>query len=105
MEKLEHPSNKLAHYAKACTDITFRFPFGQQELMGIAARGDYDLKQHSIHTKKEMTYLDSATNNKFLPHVIEPSLGKKIHFYLSILFFIKLLIYFRYRSFISFTYC
>lgn len=42
-----HEGEKLAHYARACTDITFRFPFGVQELMGIAARGDYDLKQHA----------------------------------------------------------
>jgi glycyl-tRNA synthetase len=42
-----HEDDKLAHYARACTDITFRFPFGTQELMGIAARGDYDLQQHS----------------------------------------------------------
>ena len=42
-----HQDDSLAHYAQACTDITFRFPFGEQELMGIAARGDYDLTQHS----------------------------------------------------------
>ena len=42
-----HEGDKLAHYAQACTDITFKFPFGEQELMGIAARGDYDLMQHS----------------------------------------------------------
>ena len=42
-----HMGDKLAHYAQACTDITFRFPFGEQELMGIAARGNYDLSQHS----------------------------------------------------------
>jgi glycyl-tRNA synthetase len=54
-----HKGDKLAHYAQACTDITFRFPFGEQELMGIAARGNYDLTQHmegsgkSKYTKKE----------------------------------------------------
>lgn len=42
-----HEGDSLAHYARACTDITFRFPFGTQELMGIAARGNYDLTQHS----------------------------------------------------------
>ena len=42
-----HEGDGLAHYARACTDITFRFPFGTQELMGIAARGDYDLRSHA----------------------------------------------------------
>ena len=42
-----HEGDGLAHYARACTDITFRFPFGEQELMGIAARGNFDLTQHS----------------------------------------------------------
>ena len=42
-----HEGDSLAHYARACTDVTFKFPFGVQELMGIAARGDYDLTQHS----------------------------------------------------------
>ena len=43
-----HPQNKLAHYAKACTDITFKFPFGEHELEGIAARGNFDLSQHQV---------------------------------------------------------
>lgn len=75
MFKNVHDKSKLAHYAKACTDITFNFPFGVQELMGIAARGDYDLQQHSKHSGKILDYLDPTTNEKFVPHVIEPSLG------------------------------
>jgi glycyl-tRNA synthetase len=51
-----HEGDKLAHYAQACTDITFRFPFGEQELMGIAARGDYDLKQHSDGSGKSTLF-------------------------------------------------
>lgn len=67
--------DKLAHYAKACTDITFKFPFGESELMGIAARGDYDLTQHMEGSGKSMEYFDDETKEKFIPHVIEPSLG------------------------------
>ena len=54
MDKSVHLGDKLAHYARACTDITFRFPFGQQELMGIAARGNYDLTQHSNASGKTL---------------------------------------------------
>ncbi len=70
-----HPKDGLAHYAKACTDITFKFPFGVQELQGIAARGNYDLTQHQEHSKKSMVYFDEARKEKYIPHVIEPSLG------------------------------
>ncbi len=75
MFKCKHESNKLAHYARACTDITFKFPFGTQELMGIAARGNFDLTQHSNASGKNMEYQDPVTNIKYIPHVIEPSLG------------------------------
>lgn len=70
-----HPAGKLAHYAKACSDLTFEFPFGVQELWGIAARGDFDLKQHSEHSGKTLEYVDTESKKKFLPHVVEPSLG------------------------------
>ena len=70
-----HPKEKLAHYAKACTDITFKFPFGEHELEGIAARGNFDLTQHQTHSGKNLEYFDESTKEKFLPHVIEPSLG------------------------------
>lgn len=66
---------KMAHYAKACTDITFKFPFGEQELWGIAARGNFDLSQHQEHSGKSMEIFDEASKSKFIPHVIEPSLG------------------------------
>eukprot|EP00594_Rhizosolenia_setigera_P001717 CAMPEP_0178949342 /NCGR_PEP_ID=MMETSP0789-20121207/5985_1 /TAXON_ID=3005 /ORGANISM="Rhizosolenia setigera, Strain CCMP 1694" /LENGTH=532 /DNA_ID=CAMNT_0020629829 /DNA_START=244 /DNA_END=1842 /DNA_ORIENTATION=+ len=70
-----HEGDGLAHYARACTDITFRFPFGTQELMGIAARGNFDLTAHSEGSGKSLEYFDETTKEKYLPHVIEPSLG------------------------------
>ncbi|KAL9189911.1 hypothetical protein ACHAXT_009586 [Thalassiosira profunda] len=70
-----HEGDGLAHYARACTDITFKFPFGEQELMGIAARGDFDLKSHTEGSGKVLDYFDEETKEKFIPHVIEPSLG------------------------------
>lgn len=70
-----HGPGKLAHYAKACTDVTFHYPFGWQELMGVAARGDYDLQQHSTHSGKKLEYQDDILKERYIPHVIEPSLG------------------------------
>lgn len=70
-----HEGDGLAHYARACTDITFKFPFGEQELMGIAARGNFDLTQHSEGSGKSLEYYDESAKEKYLPHVIEPSLG------------------------------
>ncbi len=70
-----HPKEKLAHYASACTDIAFDFPFGTQELEGIAARGNFDLSQHAAFSGKSMDYVDPVTNERFVPHVIEPSAG------------------------------
>jgi glycyl-tRNA synthetase len=71
----EHPKDGLAHYAKACTDILFRFPFGCQELQGIAARGCFDLTQHAQHSGQKLEYFDESTQERYTPHVIEPSLG------------------------------
>ncbi len=70
-----YPPDKLAHYAKACTDVLYDFPFGWQELEGIAARGAFDLTQHQTHSGKSMEYFDPETREKFIPHVIEPSAG------------------------------
>ena len=70
-----HPKEKLAHYAQACTDITFKFPFGEHELEGIAARGNFDLTQHQDHSGKSLEFFDENLKQKYLPHVIEPSLG------------------------------
>lgn len=71
----EHKKEELAHYAKACTDIEFNFPFGWSELEGIANRGDYDLRKHSEVSKKELSYFDNSQKKKFFPYVIEPSAG------------------------------
>jgi glycyl-tRNA synthetase len=68
-----HAQEKLAHYARACTDITFRYPFGVCELEGIAARGDFDLRCHSAASGKALDYFDG--DKHFMPHVIEPSAG------------------------------
>ena len=75
LSKREHDADELAHYAKACTDIEYAFPFGVSELEGIAHRGDYDLKSHAKHSGAKLEYLDPYTNKKFLPYVIEPSAG------------------------------
>jgi len=70
-----YPSDDLAHYAKACTDLFFDYPFGKQELMGIAARGNFDLSAHSKATGKPLEIFDEATKRKVMPHVVEPSFG------------------------------
>jgi glycyl-tRNA synthetase len=66
---------ELAHYARATVDILFKFPFGTQELEGIAARGDFDLTQHQKFSGKSMEYFDEEAKAKYVPHVIEPSAG------------------------------
>ncbi|MES2568999.1 MAG: glycine--tRNA ligase [Verrucomicrobiota bacterium] len=76
--ELYHQSKEkkeLAHYARACVDILYKFPFGTQELEGIAARGDFDLTQHQTHSGKSMEYFDQEAAAKYVPHVIEPSAG------------------------------
>ncbi|HAJ56555.1 MAG TPA: glycine--tRNA ligase [Candidatus Omnitrophica bacterium] len=70
-----HEKDELAHYAKACSDIEYNFPFGWSELEGIANRADFDLKQHEQFSGKEMLYFDSQENKKIRPHIIEPSGG------------------------------
>ena len=70
-----HGSDELAHYAKACVDVEYEFPFGWSELEGIANRGDFDLKQHMEYSGKDMTYFDEATRSRYVPYVIEPSAG------------------------------
>ncbi len=71
----EHRPDELAHYAKACCDIEFNFPFGWKELEGIANRQDYDLTAHSKISKKDLSYYDNISKKRFYPHVIEPSAG------------------------------
>ena len=71
----DHSPEELVFYSKATTDIEFAFPFGWGELWGIADRTDYDLSRHMEHSKQDLMYQDPITNEKFIPYVIEPSLG------------------------------
>ena len=71
----QHEEDELSHYALATSDIEYRFPWGFDELWGIANRSDYDLTQHQNHSKVNMEYLDPETNEKYIPYVVEPSLG------------------------------
>ena len=71
----DHDKDELCFYSKATTDFEFLFPFGWGELWGVADRTDYDLTQHSEHSGESMDYFDSETNEKYVPYVIEPSLG------------------------------
>lgn len=65
----------LVFYAKAAYDIDYKFPFGFDELEGVHARGNYDLSQHTKFSGKDLSYLDQETNKKYVPHVIESSVG------------------------------
>jgi len=71
----DHDKDELCFYSKATTDFEFLFPFGWGELWGVADRTDYDLSQHSKHSGEAMEYFDPETNEKYVPYVIEPSLG------------------------------
>ena len=71
----DHDKEELCFYSKATTDFEFKFPFGWGELWGIADRTDYDLSQHAKFSGKDMSYQDPITNEKYVPYVIEPSLG------------------------------
>lgn len=71
----EHTKDELSHYSSMTFDIEYKFPFGWGELMGLAYRGDFDLSQHQKFSGKDLQYLDPTTNEKYIPHVIEPSFG------------------------------
>lgn len=71
----DHDQEELAFYSKGTTDFEYRFPWGFGELWGIADRTDYDLKQHAEASGKKLEYQDPQTNEKYVPYVIEPSLG------------------------------
>ena len=71
----DHSKEELSHYSNATTDIEFTFPFGWGELWGIASRTDFDLSKHMEFSKQDMSYLDPESNEKYIPYVIEPSLG------------------------------
>jgi glycyl-tRNA synthetase len=71
----EHGKKELAHYATAAFDVEYEFPFGWSELEGIAARGDYDLRQHQQASGRDLSYFDDLTRVRYIPHVVEPSVG------------------------------
>ena len=77
LQFIEYEPQELAHYAKATSDILYKFPFadGFEELWGIANRTDYDLSRHQQFSGENMTYLDPETNERYTPYVVEPSVG------------------------------
>ncbi len=70
-----HDADELSHYSAGTSDIEFLFPWGWDELEGIANRTDYDLKQHTEHSGEDLRYFDQETNERFFPYVIEPAAG------------------------------
>jgi glycyl-tRNA synthetase len=71
----DHEKEELSHYSKATTDFEFMFPFGWGELWGVADRTDFDLMSHQNQSGESMQYIDPETNERYVPYVIEPSLG------------------------------
>ena len=75
MRVRDHEKEELSFYSKATSDIEFLFPFGWGELWGIADRTDYDLTQHQNTSGQDLTYFDDEKKERYIPYVIEPSLG------------------------------
>jgi glycyl-tRNA synthetase len=71
----KHDADELSHYSAGTSDIEFLFPWGWGELEGIAQRTDYDLKQHAEHSKQKLDFFDQATNERYVPYVVEPAAG------------------------------
>ena len=71
----EHEEDELSHYSTGTFDVDYLFPWGWDELEGIANRTDFDLKAHAEYSGEDLTYFDPATNERFFPHVIEPAAG------------------------------
>jgi glycyl-tRNA synthetase len=70
-----HGADELSHYSSATSDIEYLFPIGWSELEGIANRGDFDLTAHAQHSGEKLEYVDSATGERYVPHVVEPAAG------------------------------
>jgi glycyl-tRNA synthetase len=70
-----HGPDELSHYSRATSDVEYRFPIGWQEVEGIANRGDFDLTQHAKYSGQKLEYVDTATGERYVPHVIEPAAG------------------------------
>lgn len=75
VNELDVPDNERAHYSKRTIDFEFDFPFGRKELYGLAYRTDFDLVAHAKMSSADLSYLDEDSGTRFIPHVIEPSLG------------------------------
>ena len=75
IRRYEHPKEKLSHYSKKTIDIEYKFPFGFGELYGLAHRGNFDLTQHSKFSGQKLDYLDAQDNERYIPHVLEPTFG------------------------------
>ncbi|MGI6787590.1 MAG: glycine--tRNA ligase [Acholeplasmataceae bacterium] len=71
----DHKPEALSHYSNATTDIQYRYPWGFDEVWGIASRTDFDLRSHQEHSGESMEYLDPETNEKYIPYCVEPSVG------------------------------
>jgi glycyl-tRNA synthetase len=70
-----HAEDELAHYSSATSDVEYLFPWGWDELEGVANRGDFDLTAHAKHSGERLEYFDQATSERYVPHVIEPAAG------------------------------
>jgi glycyl-tRNA synthetase len=70
-----HDADELSHYSRGTSDVEYLFPWGWDELEGIANRGDYDLTQHATHSGEKLEYFDQASGERYVPHVIEPAAG------------------------------
>lgn len=75
VRKREQGEEERAHYSRATTDIEYEFPFGWQEIEGVANRGDFDLSAHAKASKQDLTYFDEEAKERYFPYVIEPSAG------------------------------
>ncbi len=75
VHEVEISAEDRAHYSKRTIDFEYDYPFGQKELYGLAYRGDYDLQKHITASGQDLSYLDPQTNEKYVPHVIEPAFG------------------------------
>jgi glycyl-tRNA synthetase len=71
----DHAKDELSHYSKGTVDVEYRFPFAWSELEGVANRSDFDLRQHSEHSGKDLSYFDQERDERYLPYVIEPAAG------------------------------
>ena len=70
-----HEADELSHYSSATSDVEYLFPIGWSELEGIANRGDFDLRQHAEYSGQKLEYVDTASGERYVPHVIEPAAG------------------------------